>query len=117
MVKKLVISGADAIAEAVKLCKPKVCPMYPITPSTLIPEKVSQFINDGELDAEMIHVESEHSAASALFGAYSLGVRAFTASASNGIALMHEILPIISASRFPAVMAVANRTRMDTILL
>jgi len=110
MVKNVVISGSDAIAEAVKLCKPKVCPMYPITPSTLVPEKISEFINDGELEAEMINVESEHSAASALFGAYATGVRAFTASASNGIALMHEILPIISASRFPAVMSVANRT-------
>ncbi|MDD3083558.1 MAG: pyruvate ferredoxin oxidoreductase [Candidatus ainarchaeum sp.] len=110
MVKNVVISGSDAIAEAVKLCKPKVCPMYPITPSTLVPEKISEFINDGVLEAEMINVESEHSAASALFGAYAIGVRAFTASASNGIALMHEILPIISASRFPAVMSVANRT-------
>lgn len=110
MVKNLVISGADAIAEAVKLCRPKVLPMYPITPSTLIPEKLSEFVFDGDLDAEMIHVESEHSAASALFGAYATGVRGFTASASNGIALMHEILPIMSSSRFPAVMAVANRT-------
>jgi pyruvate ferredoxin oxidoreductase alpha subunit len=110
MVKKVVISGADAIAEAVKLCRPKVLPMYPITPSTLIPEKLSDFVFDGDLDAEMIHVESEHSAASAVFGAYATGVRAFTASASNGIALMHEILPIISSSRFPVVMAVANRT-------
>lgn len=110
MGKKLVMSGSEAIAEAVKLCKPKVLPMYPITPSTLVPERLSDFVFDGELKAEMIHVESEHSAASALFGAYAAGVRAFTASASNGIALMHEILPIISASRFPAVMSVANRT-------
>jgi pyruvate ferredoxin oxidoreductase alpha subunit len=110
MVKKVVISGADAIAEAVKLCKPKVLPMYPITPSTLIPEKLSEFVFNGEMDAEMIHVESEHSAASALFGAYATGVRSFTASASNGIAYMHEVIPIISGARFPAVMAVANRT-------
>jgi pyruvate ferredoxin oxidoreductase alpha subunit len=110
MVKNVVISGSEAIAEAVKLCKPKVLPMYPITPSTLVPERLSEFVFDGELDAEMIHVESEHSAASAMFGAYATGVRAFTASASNGIALMHEILPIISSARFPAVMSVANRT-------
>jgi pyruvate ferredoxin oxidoreductase alpha subunit len=110
MVKQVVISGADAIAEAVKMCRPKVLPMYPITPSTLIPEKLSEFVFDGELKAEMIHVESEHSAASALFGAYATGVRSFTASASNGIAYMHEVLPIISSARFPAVMAVANRT-------
>jgi pyruvate ferredoxin oxidoreductase alpha subunit len=110
MSKKMVMSGSEAIAEAVKLCKPKVLPMYPITPSTLVPERLSDFVFNGELEAEMIHVESEHSAASALFGAYATGVRAFTASASNGIALMHEILPIISSARFPAVMSVANRT-------
>jgi len=110
MFKKLVMSGSEAIAEAVKLCKPKVLPMFPITPSTLVPERLADFVFDGELDAEMIHVESEHSAASALYGAYATGVRAFTASASNGIALMHEILPIISSARFPAVMSVANRT-------
>jgi pyruvate ferredoxin oxidoreductase alpha subunit len=110
MAEKIVVSAADAIAHAVKLCKPKVLPMYPITPSTLIPERLSDFVFDGELEAEMIHVESEHSAAAALFGAYATGVRAFTASASNGIAYMHEIIPIISSARFPAVMAVANRT-------
>lgn len=110
MSKKVIMSGSEAIAEAVKLCKPQVLPMYPITPSTLVPERLSDFVFDGDLKAEMIHVESEHSAASALFGAYATGVRAFTASASNGIALMHEMLPIISAARFPAVMSVANRT-------
>jgi pyruvate ferredoxin oxidoreductase alpha subunit len=109
MPKKVVISGADAVAHAVKLCKPKVLPMYPITPSTLIPERLSEFVANGEMDAELILVESEHSAASALYGAYATGVRSFTATASQGLALMHEIIPIISASRFPAVMAVANR--------
>lgn len=109
MPKKVVISGADAVANAAKLCRPKVLPMYPITPSTLIPERLSDFVFNGEMDAEMIHVESEHSAASALFGAYATGVRSFTATASQGLALMHEILPIIASMRFPAVMAVANR--------
>ena len=104
-----VISGADGVANAAKLCKPKVLPMYPITPSTLIPERLSEFVFNGELAAEMIHVESEHSAASALYGAYAAGVRSFTATASQGLALMHEILPIISGARFPAVMVVANR--------
>lgn len=107
--EKVVISGADAIAQAVKLCRPKVLPMYPITPSTLIPERLSEFVSNGEMKTEMILVESEHSAASALYGAYATGVRGFTATASQGLALMHEILPIISASRFPAVIAVANR--------
>lgn len=109
MVETKVISGADAIAQAAKLCKPKVLPMYPITPSTLIPERLSEFVNNGELNSEIIYVESEHSAASALYGIYAAGLRSFTATASQGLALMHEILPIISASRFPAVMAVANR--------
>jgi len=109
MAETKVISGAEAVAQAAKLCKPQVLPMYPITPSTLIPERLSEFVANGELKAEMIYVESEHSAASALFGAYATGVRAFTATASQGLALMHEILPIISANRFPAVMAVANR--------
>ncbi len=109
MVEKVVISGADAIAHAVKLCRPKVLPMYPITPSTLVPERISEFIFNGEMDAKMIHVESEHSAISAVFGSYAAGMRSFTASASQGVALMHEILPIVASMRFPAVMAVANR--------
>mgnify|MGYP005840420499 CR=1 FL=1 len=109
MAEKVVISGADAVAEAVKLCKAKVLPMYPITPSTVIPERISELIANGEMDANMIYVESEHSAISALFGAYATGVRGFTATASQGLALMHEILPIMASMRFPAVMLVANR--------
>jgi pyruvate ferredoxin oxidoreductase alpha subunit len=109
MSEKKVISGAEGVAIAVKLCKPKVLPMYPITPSTLVPEKLSEFVFNGEIDSKMIHVESEHSAISALYGAYATGVRSFTATASQGLALMHEILPIVSGSRFPAVMFVANR--------
>lgn len=109
MSEKKVISGSEAMAIAAKLCRPKVLPMYPITPSTLIPEKLSEFINNGEMESRIIYVESEHSAASALFGAYAAGVRSFTATASQGLALMHEILPIISGTRFPAVMGVANR--------
>ena len=109
MPKKVVISGSDAIAQAVRLCKPKVLPMYPITPSTLIPERLSEYVANGEMDSKIIYVESEHSAISALFGVYATGVRGFTATASQGLALMHEILPIMSGTRFPAVMAVANR--------
>ena len=98
-----------AIAAAVKLCRVQVCPMYPITPSTHIPEKISEYVADGELDAAMVDVESEHSAASAMLGAVATGSRAFTATSSQGLALMYEILPIISGMRFPGVMAVANR--------
>ncbi len=109
MVDTRVIAGSDAVAQAARLCRPQVLPMYPITPSTVIPEKLSEFVANGEIKAELIHVESEHSAASALYGAYAAGSRSFTATASQGLALMHEILPIIAASRMPAVMAVANR--------
>src|SRR3989344_3036074 len=104
-----------AIAEAVKLCRPLVIPMYPITPQTHIVERLADFISDGDLDAEMIHTESEHSAISAAIGASATGVRAFTATASQGLALMHEVLFIASGLRMPIVMAVANRTLSSPI--
>ena len=107
---KAVIEASEAVALGVKLSRVKVCPMYPITPSTHIPERVSDYIFDGEMDAQMIHVESEHSAASALIGSILAGSRSFTATSSNGFELMYEILPILSGMRLPAVMAVANRT-------
>lgn len=106
---KKTIEASMAIAEAVKLCRPLVIPMYPITPQTHIVERLSDFINDGDLDAEMIHVESEHSAISAAIGVIATGARVFTATASQGIALMHEILFIVSGLRLPIVMVVANR--------
>lgn len=109
MPKKAVISGSDAIAQAARLCRPQVLPMFPITPSTIIPERLSEMVSNGELAAKMIYVESEHSAISALFGIYATGLRGFTATSSQGLAYMHEILPIMSGTRFPAVMAVANR--------
>ena len=100
---------SQAMATAVKLCKPAVIPMYPITPQTHIVERLADFINDGELDSEMIHVESEHSAISAALGSSATGVRTYTATASQGLALMHEILHIVSGMRLPVVMGVANR--------
>lgn len=100
---------AIAIAEAAKLCRIQVFPMYPITPSTHVAEKISEFINNNELEAAMIDVESEHSALSAAVGASAVGARAFTATSSQGFALMFEILPIASGLRLPIVMAVANR--------
>ena len=72
-------------------------------------ENIAEFINNGEFDAEMIHVESEHSAISAAIGSAFGGIRTFTATASQGLALMHEILHIVSGLRVPVVMAVANR--------
>lgn len=100
---------SQAMATGVKLCKPAVIPMYPITPQTHIVEKLADFINDGELKSEMIHVESEHSAISAAVGSSATGVRTFTATASQGLALMHEILHVVSGMRLPIVMGVANR--------
>ena len=104
------IETSDAVAQAAMLCRPLVIPMYPITPQTHIVEKLASLISDGNLDAEMIHTESEHSAMSAAIGASAAGVRVFTATASQGLALMHEVLFIASGMRFPIVMAVANRS-------
>ncbi|MFC1741526.1 pyruvate ferredoxin oxidoreductase [Nanoarchaeota archaeon] len=108
MVKK-VTEASQAVAEAVRLCRPAVIPVYPITPQTHIPERISDFVNNGEFDCEMIYVESEHSAISAALGASATGVRSYTATASQGLALMHEILHVVSGMRLPVVMNVANR--------
>ncbi|MHC1580332.1 MAG: pyruvate ferredoxin oxidoreductase, partial [Methanopyraceae archaeon] len=102
-----VINGNYAAAEAVRLVDVDVIAAYPITPQTPIVEYLSEFIANGELDAEFIHVESEHSAISAVVGASATGVRVFTATASQGLALMHEVLFIASGLRLPIVMAVA----------
>jgi len=82
---------------------------------THIVERLADFISDGNMDAEMIHTESEHSAISAAIGASATGVRVFTATASQGLALMHEIMFIASGLRLPIVMAVANRTLSSPI--
>lgn len=103
------MEASQAIAYGVKQCKPSVVPMYPITPQTHIVEKIADYINDGELKAEMIHADSEFSAISAVLGSSATGVRTFTATASQGLALMHEVLHIIPGMRLPVVMAVANR--------
>lgn len=104
-----VISANRAIAEAVKLVKPKVIPVYPITPQTSISEYLAKFVANGDLPAEYIRVESEHSAISAAVGASGTGVRVFTATSSQGLALMHEILFAAAGLRNPIVMGNANR--------
>ncbi|MGL4669700.1 MAG: pyruvate synthase subunit PorA [Methanobacteriaceae archaeon] len=108
MVKK-VMTANRAISEAVKLSKPQVVPVYPITPQTSISEYLAQFVADGDLDAEYVRVESEHSAISAALGASGTGVRVFTATSSQGLMLMHEILFAAAGMRMPIVMANANR--------
>jgi pyruvate ferredoxin oxidoreductase alpha subunit len=104
-----VITANRAIAEAVKLAKPKVVPVYPITPQTTISEYLATFVANGDLPAEYIRVESEHSAISAAVGASGTGVRVFTATSSQGLALMHEILFAAAGLRNPIVMGNANR--------
>jgi len=105
-----IISTNRAVAEAVKLAKPQVIPVYPITPQTSISEYLAQFVANGELEAEYIRVESEHSAISACVGASAAGARVFTATSSQGLALMHEILFVAAGLRNPIVMANANRS-------
>ena len=107
---KNVVEVSHAVAEAVKLCEPDVTPIYPITPQTHVSEKLSQMIADGDLRAEKINVESEQSAISACIGAQATGLRAYTATSGQGLALMHEILFIASGMRLPIVMTVANRS-------
>jgi len=106
---KMVIRGNEATALGAKLCRPHVIPAYPITPSTMFPEKISEYIADGELDSQFVLVESEHSAMSAAIGASATGCRVTTATASQGLELMHEMLFIASGMRLPIIMAVGNR--------
>ena len=106
---KKVMTANKAVAEAVKLAKPQVIPVYPITPQTSISETLAQFVADGDIDAEYVRVESEHSAISAALGASEAGVRVFTATSSQGLMLMHEILFAAAGMRAPIVMADANR--------
>ncbi|MEM0245035.1 MAG: ferredoxin oxidoreductase [Zestosphaera sp.] len=109
MGKVVPLSGNSAVAYAVKSADVDVISAYPITPQTTIVEKLAEFIANGELDAEMIHVESEHSALSAAIGAAAVGARVYTASSSQGIALMYEIMFIASSLRLPIVMTIATR--------
>lgn len=103
------LDGNAAIAHGVMRSKVQLVAAYPITPQTPIVETISSLIDKKEYDATYITVESEHSALSAVIGAASTGVRTFTASASHGLALMHEVTGVASASRLPVVMAVVNR--------
>ncbi|AEF96890.1 pyruvate synthase subunit PorA [Methanotorris igneus] len=109
MCKVKVITGTSAAAEAAKLADVDVIAAYPITPQTTCVEKLAEFVANGELDAEFIKVESEHSAMSACIGASATGARTFTATASQGLALMHEMLFIAAGMRLPIVMMNANR--------
>ncbi|HEY5533251.1 MAG TPA: hypothetical protein VIK22_14775 [Candidatus Anoxymicrobiaceae bacterium] len=98
-----------AVSEAVKLSRAEAIAAYPITPQTHIVEELAQMVADGDLEAEFIMVESEHSAMSACCGTSAVGARTYTATSSQGLALMHEVLFIASGLRLPIVMTIANR--------
>ncbi len=106
---KQVVKGNFATAVAAKLARVDVVPAYPITPSTLFPEQISQYVANGEMDAELLLTESEHSAMSAAIGASASGARVATSTASQGLKLMSEMLFIASGMRLPIVVAVGNR--------
>lgn len=110
MQKKMFISGNDAVAWGAKLARPQVIAAYPITPQTVVVERLSEMIASGELIAEYLHVESEHSALSAMIGASAIGARTFTATSSQGLLYMAECLHYASGGRFPIVMMNANRS-------
>ncbi|HSV28479.1 MAG TPA: pyruvate ferredoxin oxidoreductase [Candidatus Omnitrophota bacterium] len=103
------LEGSQAIARAVALCRPGVVAAYPITPQTHIVENISKLVADGKLDTELVSVESEFSAASVALGASAAGSRAYTASSSQGILLMAEVLFNIAGLRLPVVLTCANR--------
>ncbi len=115
MPKRKGMEVSIAIAEAAALANVDVISAYPITPQTHVVEHLSEIVADGELDAEFIPVESEHTAMSACVGSAAAGARTFTATAAQGLALMHEILFLASSLRLPIVMVVANRAMSGPI--
>ena len=104
------MSGNEAVAYAIRQINPDVMPAFPITPSTEIPQRVSTYIANGEMDTEFIPVESEHSSMSATIGAEAAGARSLTATSSAGLALMWEELLLAASNRMPLVLALVNRT-------
>lgn len=104
------MSGNEAVAYAIRQINPDVMPAFPITPSTEIPQMVSTYIANGQVDTEFIPVESEHSAMSAAIGAEAAGARTLTATSSAGLALMWEELLLAASNRMPIALALVNRT-------
>lgn len=103
------MSGNEAVARAIKQINPDVMPAFPITPSTEIPQFVSNMVANGEVDTEFIPVESEHSSMSAAIGSSAAGARTLTATSSCGLALMWEVLYVAASNRLPIMMEVVNR--------
>ena len=106
---KQFFEGSHAVAEIVRLCKPGVISAYPITPQTHIVEDLAQMVADGKLDAQCVNVESEHSAASVVLGSEACGVRSYTATSSQGLFYMSEVIFNIAGMRLPIVLTCANR--------
>ena len=104
-----ITEGSHAVAEAVRLCRPQVVSAYPITPQTHIVEALADFVANGKLDAEYITVENELSALSACVGASAAGSRTYSATTSQGLLLMTEVVFNAAGMRLPIVMSIANR--------
>ena len=104
------MSGNEAVAYAIRQVNPDVMPAFPITPSTEIPQMVSTYIANGEMDTEFIPVESEHSSMSAAIGSEAAGARSLTATSSAGLALMWEELLLAASNRLPLALTLVNRT-------
>jgi len=101
---KKYITANEAVAHAARLARVDVVAAYPITPQTTIVEKLASFIANGEMDADFIKVESEHSALTACMGVRMAGARAFTSTSSQGLEYMHEMLAYVSGGRYPLVL-------------
>lgn len=97
------LSGNEAFAEGIRLARPQVISAYPITPQTIVVERLSEMVEDGSLKAEFIHVESEHSALSCAMGASAVGARAFTATSSQGFSIWRNALYTPPAGVFPSL--------------
>lgn len=108
--KRVLLTGNHAVAWGARLARPQVIPVYPITPQTPVLELLTEFHAAGELEAEFLTPESEHSVMAACVPASLAGARVFTATASQGLMLMHEVLHYASGARAPIVMANVNRT-------
>ena len=106
---KEVVTGNHTLSHGSMLCRAEVVSAYPITPQTQVVEKISELVADGVMDAEFIKVESEHSAMAACIGAAAAGARTFTATSSQGLALMHEMLHWAANARLPVIMGNINR--------
>jgi pyruvate ferredoxin oxidoreductase alpha subunit len=110
MPTKMFLNGDEAVAHGVRLAKPNVVAAYPITPQTIVVERIADFVANGQLDCEYVYVESEHSALSNVMGASVVGARTFTATSSQGLLYMSEIVHYVGGGRLPVVMMNANRS-------